>query len=73
MKVVLSADGQLTALKSLLRIHVTSAYFARTGEGSPDTPINKKGLSVFKVAMDTQRKPKGQCPKEVRNRPKPQK
>lgn len=57
----------------LLRIHVTSAYFARTGEGSPDTPINKKGFSVFKVAMDTQNKPKGQCPKEVRNRPRAQK
>lgn len=56
----------------LLRIHVTSAYFARTGEGSPDTPINKKGSSVFKVAMETQQKPKGLCPKEVRNRPKPQ-
>ncbi|MFG0337716.1 hypothetical protein ACF8FF_07260 [Pseudomonas sp. zjy_13] len=57
----------------MLRIHVTSAYFARTGEGSLDTPINKKGLSLFKVAMDTQKKPKGQCPKEVRNRPTPKK
>jgi len=27
----------------LLRIRVTSTYFARTGEGSPETSINKKG------------------------------
>lgn len=82
MSVLNSATGLLEPYKvclafyrehRLLRIHVTSAYFARTGEGSPNTPINKKGLSVFKVAMETQQKPKGQCPKEVRNRPKPQK
>jgi hypothetical protein len=54
----------------LLRIHVTSAYFARQGEGSPDVPINKKGFSIFKVATDTLKKPKGQYPKEVRNRHK---
>lgn len=52
----------------LLRIHVTSAFFARTGEGSPDVPVNKRGYSIFKIAVDTQKKPKGQCPKEVRNR-----
>ena len=39
----------------------------------PQTPTNKKELSIFKAAMDTQREPKGQCPKNVRNRPKPQK
>lgn len=55
----------------VLRIHVTSAYFARTGEGSPGVPVKKKGFSIFKVAVDTQSKPKGQCPKEVRNRHKP--
>jgi len=55
----------------LLRIHVTSAYFARTGEGASGVPVNKKGFSIFKVALDTQKKPKGQYPKEVRNRPKP--
>lgn len=55
----------------LLRIHVTSAYFARTGEGAPGVPVNKKGFSIFKVALDTLKKPKGQYPKEVRNRPKP--
>jgi hypothetical protein len=49
----------------LLRIHVTCAYFARTGEGSPDTPIYNKWGSVFKVAMDTQRDPNAF--KEVRN------
>jgi hypothetical protein len=54
----------------VLRIHVTSAYFARTGEGSPGVPVNKRGFSIFKVAVDTQKKPKGQCPKEVRNRHK---
>jgi len=53
-----------------LRMHVTSAYFARTGEGSPGVPINKKGFNIFKVAVDTLKKPKGQCPKEVRNRHK---
>ncbi|WLH08830.1 hypothetical protein [Pseudomonas lurida] len=52
----------------LLRIHVTSAFFARLGEGSPGVPVKKKGFSIFKVATDTQSKPKGQCPKEVRNR-----
>lgn len=54
----------------VLRIHVTSAFFARTGEGSPGKPVNKKGFSIFKVAADTMKKPKGQCPKEVRNRHK---
>lgn len=58
--------------RRLLRIHVNSPYTVRTGEGSPDTP-NKKGFSVFKVARDSQRKPKGQCPKEVQNWAKPQK
>ena len=53
----------------VLRIHVTSAFFARKGEGSTGVPIKKKGFSIFKVAVDTQKKPKGQCPKEVRNRP----
>lgn len=55
----------------LLRMHVTSAYFARIGEGAPGVPVNKKGFSIFKVALDTQKKPKGQYPKEVRNRHKP--
>ncbi|MBA1245573.1 hypothetical protein [Pseudomonas japonica] len=55
----------------VLRIHVTSAYFARTGEGAPGVPVNKKGFSIFKVALDTQKKPKGQYPKEVRNRHTP--
>lgn len=59
--------------RRLLRIHVTSAYAVRTGEGSLNTPINKKGFSVFKVARDSQRKPKRQCPNEVQNWAKPQK
>ena len=53
----------------LLRIHVTSAYFARTGEGSPAVEITKKGFSIFKIAIDTQKKSRnGDFPKEVRNR-----
>jgi len=79
LDVLNSATGQLEPYKiclaifreyRVLRIHVTSAYFARTGEGSPDIPVKKKGFSIFKVAFDTQKKPKGQCPKEVRNRHK---
>lgn len=57
----------------MLRIHVTSAFFARTGEGSPGVPIQKKGFTIFKVAFDTQHKPKNQFPKEVRNRHKAKK
>lgn len=52
----------------VLRIHVTSAYFARLGEGSPGVPIKKKGFSIFKIVVDTLKKPNGQFPKEVRNR-----
>lgn len=68
MSVLNSATGLLEPYKvclafyrehRLLGIHVTSAYSARTGEGSPDTPINKKGGNIFKVAMDSQRKPQG--------------
>lgn len=54
----------------VLRIHVTSAFFARQGEGSPGVPITKRGFSIFKIAVDTQKKPNGQFPKEVRNRHK---
>lgn len=53
-----------------LRLHVTSAFFAREGEGSPGVPVTQKGYSIFKIASDTQHKPDGQCPKEVQNRPK---
>ena len=52
----------------LLRMHVTSAFFVRTGEGSLATPVKRKGFSIFKIALDAQKAPKGQCPKEVRNR-----
>lgn len=55
----------------LMRIHVTSAFFARTGEGSVGHPVQKKGFSIFKVALDTQKKPNnGDFPKEARNRKK---
>ncbi|WHS59378.1 hypothetical protein [Pseudomonas sp. G2-4] len=60
-----TSSGQLEPFKicmaifrenRLLRIHVTSAFFARTGEGSPGVPVQKKGLTIFKVAFDTQHK-----------------
>ena len=56
----------------LLRIHVISAYFARTGEGRPAQPVRRKGETLFKVAKDLMRKAKRTSagPKEVRNRHK---
>lgn len=77
-----TSSGQLEPFKicmaifrenRLLRIHVTSAFFIRTGEGSPNVPVLRKGFSIFKVAADTRHKPNGQFPKEVRNRPKTKK
>ncbi len=72
-----SATGKLESYKiclaffhehRLLRMHVTSAFFARKGEGI-DFPVSKKGYNIFKVASDTRMKPKGHSyPKEVRNR-----
>lgn len=45
----------------LLRIHVTSAFFNRENRD-----LSKKGISIFKIAMDTQKKPKTQeIPKEA--------
>jgi len=46
---------------------------ALTGEtdGPAIEPRNQE--SGMPMLLDTQRKPKGQCPKEVRNRLKPQK
>ena len=53
----------------LLRMHISSAFFARTGAGAPGEPIPHKPLSLYKVAMDTQKKPKGgRIPKEAGNR-----
>lgn len=77
-----TSSGQLEPFKicmaifrenRLLRIHVTSAFFVRTGEGAPGVPVQKKGFSIFKVAADTRHKPNGQFPKEVRNRHKAKK
>jgi hypothetical protein len=77
-----TSSGQLEPFKicmaifrenRFLRIHVTSAFFVRTGEGAPGVPLQKKGFSIFRVAADTRHKPKGQFPKEVRNRFKAQK
>lgn len=52
----------------LLRIHVTSAFVARVGEGAPGVPVTKKGHSIYKVISDVRKKPNGQRPKEVQNR-----
>lgn len=53
----------------LLRIHVLSAFFARTGPGSLERPVTMKPVSVFKIAIDTTRRPKNsRGPKEVNNR-----
>ena len=72
-----SATGQLESYKiclaffhehRLLRMHVTSAFFARMGEGI-DFPVSKKGYNIFKIASETRMKPRGHpYPKEVRNR-----
>ncbi|AWA55952.2 hypothetical protein C6M51_05300 [Klebsiella pneumoniae] len=53
----------------LMRIHVLSAFFARTGPGAPGEPIPQKPVSLFKVAVDTAKKPRNSGrPKEVNNR-----
>lgn len=45
----------------LLRIHVTTAFFDREIK-----EINQKGRSIFKIAMDTKKKPRRQeIPKEA--------
>lgn len=53
----------------LLRMHILSAFFARTGPGSLERPVTTKSVSLFKVAMDTAKRPKNsRGPKEVNNR-----
>lgn len=55
--------------KRLLRMHILSAFFARTGAGALGETIPHKPLSLFKVAMDTMKKTKGErIPKEASNR-----
>lgn len=55
--------------KRLLRMHILSAFFARKGAGALGEPIPHKSLSLYKVAMDTQKKRKGgRIPKEAGNR-----
>ena len=55
--------------KRLLRMHILSAFFARTGPGSEGEAIPNKSVSLFIVAKDTAEKPRnGAIPKEVRNR-----
>jgi len=57
--------------KRLLRMHILSAFFVRTGPGSPGVPIPSKSVSLFKVAMDTAAKQRnGAFPKEANNRHK---
>lgn len=82
MDMLNSATGKLEHYKiclaffhehRLLRMHVTSAFFARKGEGV-DFPVKKKGYTIFKIASETRMKPKGHSyPKEVRNRPRQKK
>ncbi len=55
--------------KRLLRMHILSAFFARTGPGSSGESIPNKSLSIFKIAMDTAKSPRSKTgPKEARNR-----
>ncbi|WP_312413753.1 hypothetical protein [Pseudescherichia sp.] len=53
----------------LLRMHILSAFFARIGPGSINQPVMTKPLSLYKIAIDTVRKPKNRKgPKEINNR-----
>lgn len=55
--------------KRLLRMHILSAFFVRTGPGAPGISIPSKAVSLYKVALDTKGKPKGaRIPKEAGNR-----
>lgn len=55
--------------KRLLRMHILSAFFARTGPGARDQTVPNKPVSLFKVAMDTQKKPRNSgIPKEANNK-----
>lgn len=57
--------------KRLLRMHILSAFFARTGPGAPAVPIPNKPVSLFKVALDTSRIPRNtRGPKEANNQKK---
>ncbi|MEG3133200.1 hypothetical protein SC206_06475 [Rouxiella sp. T17] len=55
--------------KRLLRMHILSAFFARTGPGAVGVKIPNKSVSLFKVAMDIAAKPRNaNIPKEATNR-----
>ncbi|WP_200929802.1 hypothetical protein [Erwinia sp. Leaf53] len=55
--------------KRLLRMHILSAFFVREGPGAPGVPVPNKSVSIFKIAMDTAKRPKtAAMPKEARNR-----
>jgi len=57
--------------KRLLRMHILSAFFARTGAGAVGEGLPNKPVSLFKVALDTSRKPRNaNYPKEANNRKK---
>lgn len=57
--------------KRLLRMHILSAFFVRTGPGAPGVTIPNKAVSLFKVALDTSRSPRNApYPKEANNRKK---
>jgi len=67
------ADAELTPDPESYMLHREVQGEALTGEtdGPAIEPRNQE--SGMPMLLDTQRKPKGQCPKEVRNRLKPQK
>ena len=56
--------------KRLKCLHVLTAYFERTGEGSEDKPMTRKGRPIFSFASALERKNKRLCfpVKEVLNR-----
>ncbi|MDF7318699.1 hypothetical protein ABN357_20670 [Providencia rettgeri] len=55
--------------KRLLRMHVLSAFFARSGPGAIGEDIPNKSMSIFKIAKDTKDKPRNSnIPKEAKNR-----
>ena len=55
--------------KRLLRMHILSAFFARTGPGALGVAIPNKSVSIFKIALDTAASPRhAMGPKEARNR-----
>ncbi|MEQ6344517.1 hypothetical protein [Vibrio cyclitrophicus] len=54
-----------------LRMHITTAFFVREGEGSPETPISSQRKCIFDIAKATIKAPRNTTwPKEPNNRMK---